>query len=128
MRTVETVKALRAAVARARASGARIGFVPTMGFLHDGHLSLVDEAKRRTQFVVMSIFVNPLQFGPTEDLANYPRDAAGDGAKAAAHLVDVLFVPTVRRCIHARLASRSPRGSCTHDGRVRCAPGISPAS
>jgi pantoate--beta-alanine ligase len=96
MRTVETVKALRVAVARARNSGSRIGFVPTMGFLHDGHLALMDEAKRRAQFVVMSIFVNPLQFGPTEDLTRYPRDPAGDGAKAAAHAVDVLFVPSVQ--------------------------------
>jgi len=96
MRTVETVKALRAAVARARSSGARIGFVPTMGFLHDGHLALIDEAKRRAQFVVLSIFVNPLQFAPTEDLARYPRDPAGDGAKAAAHGVDVLFTPSVQ--------------------------------
>lgn len=96
MRTVETVKALRAAVARARSSGARIGFVPTMGFLHDGHLALIDEAKRRAQFVVLSIFVNPLQFAPSEDLARYPRDPAGDGAKAAAHGVDVLFMPSVQ--------------------------------
>ena len=96
MRTVETVKALRAAVARARSSGARIGFVPTMGFLHDGHLALIDEAKRRAEFVVLSIFVNPLQFAPTEDLARYPRDPAGDGAKAAAHGVDVLFMPSVQ--------------------------------
>jgi pantoate--beta-alanine ligase len=96
MRTVETVKALRAAVARARSSGSRIGFVPTMGFLHDGHLALLDEAKRRAQFVVLSIFVNPLQFGPSEDLARYPRDPAGDGAKAAAHGVDVLFMPSVQ--------------------------------
>jgi pantoate--beta-alanine ligase len=95
MRTVEAVKALRAAVARARSSGARIGFVPTMGFLHDGHLALIDEAKRRAEFVVLSIFVNPLQFAPTEDLARYPRDPAGDGAKAAAHGVDVLFMPSV---------------------------------
>ena len=96
MRTVETIKALRAAVARARSSGARIGFVPTMGFLHDGHLALIDEAKRRAQFVVLSIFVNPLQFGPSEDLARYPRDPAGDGAKAAAHGVDLLFTPSVQ--------------------------------
>jgi pantoate--beta-alanine ligase len=96
MRTVETVKALRAAVARARSSGSRIGFVPTMGFLHNGHLALIDEAKRRAQFVVLSIFVNPLQFAPSEDLARYPRDPAGDGAKAAAHGVDVLFMPSVQ--------------------------------
>ena len=95
MQTVERIAEVRAAVARARASGARIGFVPTMGFLHEGHLALVDEAKRRAQFVVLSIFVNPLQFAPTEDLARYPRDAAGDAAKSATRGVDLLFTPGV---------------------------------
>ena len=95
MQTVERVAELRAAVARARAAGARIGFVPTMGFLHEGHLALVDEAKRRARFVVMSIFVNPLQFAPTEDLSRYPRDAAGDAAKSKARGVDLLFTPGV---------------------------------
>ena len=95
MRTVERIAELRAEIARARATGKRIGFVPTMGFLHDGHLSLVDEAKRRAQLVVMSIFVNPLQFAPTEDLSRYPRDAAGDAAKSSARGVDILFTPGV---------------------------------
>jgi len=95
MQTAERIAEVRAAVARARASGARIGFVPTMGFLHEGHLALVDEAKRRAQFVVLSIFVNPLQFAPTEDLARYPRDAAGDAAKSATRGVDLLFTPGV---------------------------------
>jgi len=95
MQTVERIADLRAAVARARSSGQRIGFVPTMGFLHEGHLTLVDEAKRRAQFVVMSIFVNPLQFAPTEDLSRYPRDAAGDAGKSAARGVDLLFTPGV---------------------------------
>lgn len=95
MQTVERIADLRAAVARARSSGQRIGFVPTMGFLHEGHLTLVDEAKRRAQFVVMSIFVNPLQFAPSEDLSRYPRDAAGDAAKSAARGVDLLFTPGV---------------------------------
>ena len=95
MQTVEGIADLRAAVARARSSGQRIGFVPTMGFLHEGHLTLVDEAKRRAEFVVMSIFVNPLQFAPTEDLSRYPRDAAGDAAKSAARGVDLLFTPGV---------------------------------
>jgi len=64
-----------------------------MGFLHTGHLSLVDEARRRADFVVMSIFVNPLQFGPNEDLARYPRDPEGDASKADARGVDLLFTP-----------------------------------
>ena len=95
MQTVDGIAELRAAVARARSKGARVGFVPTMGFLHDGHLSLVDEAKRRAEFVVMSIFVNPLQFAPTEDLSRYPRDAGGDAAKSSARGVDLLFTPAV---------------------------------
>jgi pantoate--beta-alanine ligase len=94
MRTVTRIAELRAAVAAARAGGRRIGFVPTMGFLHEGHLALVDEARQRDGFVVMSIFVNPLQFGPSEDFTRYPRDAAGDAAKAENRSVDLLFVPT----------------------------------
>lgn len=92
---VERVAELRDIVTTARTAGQRIGFVPTMGFLHEGHLRLVDEARRRADVVVMSIFVNPLQFGPTEDLARYPRDLEGDAMKAASRGVDVLFVPSV---------------------------------
>ena len=76
-----------------RARGRRIGLVPTMGFLHEGHLQLVDRAKDRADRAVLSIFVNPLQFGPTEDLARYPRDLARDRRLAAERGVDCLFVP-----------------------------------
>jgi len=76
-----------------RARGRRIAFVPTMGFLHQGHLHLVDRAKQRADHVVLSIFVNPLQFGPTEDLALYPRDLERDRRLAAERGVDCLFVP-----------------------------------
>src|SRR2546428_134341 len=76
-----------------RARGRRIGFVPTMGFLHEGHLRLVDRAKQRADRVAMSICVNPLQFGPTEDLAQYPRDLARDRTLAAEREVDCLFIP-----------------------------------
>ena len=96
MRHIETIDGIRTAVAAARASGDRIGFVPTMGFLHEGHLRLVDEAKRRAGCVVMSVFVNPTQFGPTEDFSRYPRDLAGDSAKASSRGVDLLFVPDVK--------------------------------
>jgi pantoate--beta-alanine ligase len=78
-----------------RAVGRRLGLVPTMGYLHEGHLALVDEARRRSDAVIISIFVNPLQFGPTEDLARYPRDLARDRALAVSHGVDALFVPSV---------------------------------
>src|SRR5881392_4435309 len=70
-----------------------IGFVPTMGFLHEGHLRLVDRARELADRVVVSIFVNPLQFGPHEDLARYPRDLPRDRQFAAAREVDCLFVP-----------------------------------
>src|SRR6266436_2860893 len=76
-----------------RARGRRIGFVPTMGFLHQGHLQLVDRAKQRADRVVMSIFVNPLQFSPAEDLAQYPRDLERDRTLAAERGVGCLFVP-----------------------------------
>ncbi len=95
MRQIETIAEVRAAIARARAGGARIGFVPTMGFLHEGHLRLVDEAKRETGCVVMSLFVNPTQFGPNEDFLRYPRDLSGDAAKAEGRGVDLLFLPQV---------------------------------
>jgi len=84
---------MRDAVRRARRAGQRVGFVPTMGFLHEGHLRLVDEARRHGGCVVMSLFVNPTQFGPTEDFSRYPRDLAGDAAKAERRGVDLLFVP-----------------------------------
>jgi len=95
VRQIESIAGIRAAVAEARTRGARIGFVPTMGFLHEGHLRLIDEAKRRTGCVVMSVFVNPTQFGPNEDFTRYPRDLRGDAAKAELRGVDLLFVPDV---------------------------------
>ena len=89
------VAELRRWVAEHHARGRRIGFVPTMGFLHEGHLRLVDEATRRSDAVVLSIFVNPLQFAPSEDLSRYPQDLARDRALAAGRGVDFLFVPDV---------------------------------
>jgi len=93
MRRLTTVDEVRRATREARAAGARIGFVPTMGFLHDGHLSLVAAARAACDFVVVSIFVNPAQFGPGMDLERYPRDPDGDAAKLAEAGVDVLFLP-----------------------------------
>ena len=94
-REFTTVADLRAWGAAQRAAGKRIGFVPTMGYLHEGHLRLVDRARAESDAVVMSIFVNPLQFGPAEDLARYPRDLPRDRALAAARGVDALFLPDV---------------------------------
>jgi pantoate--beta-alanine ligase len=84
---------MRRVLADVRARGGRIGFVPTMGFLHEGHLSLCDVAHLHADYVVMSVFVNPLQFGPAEDLDRYPRDLARDARLAAARGVHLLFTP-----------------------------------
>jgi pantoate--beta-alanine ligase len=89
-----TVPDLKGWVRARRRENRRIGLVPTMGYLHEGHLKLVDEARKRADVVVMSIFVNPLQFGPTEDLARYPRDLARDRGLAEGRGVDALFVPS----------------------------------
>jgi pantoate--beta-alanine ligase len=91
---IETIPDLRRWVWGERSAGRRVALVPTMGYLHEGHLRLVDEARRRADAVVTSVFVNPLQFGPTEDLARYPRDLPRDRGLARARGVDALFVPT----------------------------------
>ena len=92
---VRTLPALRDAMSTLRAGGATIGFVPTMGALHDGHLALVRHAKSLCDKVVVSIFVNPLQFAPTEDLDHYPRDEAGDVARLQSVGCDLVYLPTV---------------------------------
>ncbi len=93
---VHTKAEVRDWVVQQRAAGRRIGLVPTMGFLHEGHLSLVDKARETAEVVAMSIFVNPLQFGPTEDLDRYPRDLERDLALAASRGVDLVFAPSAR--------------------------------
>lgn len=90
---VRTVSDLRIVLSGWRAAGARIGFVPTMGALHDGHVSLVDIARANADRVVASIFVNPAQFGPGEDFDAYPRGEAADAALLAARGCDLLFAP-----------------------------------
>lgn len=95
MDIVPTISAVRQRVAEARSAGRRIALVPTMGALHEGHLALVDAARRHAELVVMSIFVNPLQFLPGEDLARYPRPLKRDAALAASRGVDLLFTPDV---------------------------------
>lgn len=89
----ESVAALRKQVAAWRRKGERIALVPTMGALHEGHLSLVRMARKKADRTVVSIFVNPAQFAPTEDLASYPRDTEGDTAKLAGLGVDLIFMP-----------------------------------
>ena len=79
----------------AKRSGKTIALVPTMGFLHDGHMSLIDIARQKADIVIVSIFVNPKQFAPTEDFDRYPRDFDGDVAKCADHGADVIFAPEI---------------------------------
>jgi pantoate--beta-alanine ligase len=95
VRTVRTVRDLRDALAPERIAGRSIGLVPTMGSFHDGHLALVRRAREACDVVVVSLFVNPAQFGPSEDLAAYPRDESRDLALAEAEGVDLLFAPRV---------------------------------
>ncbi len=103
---VRTLPALRRALDGLRAKKAVIALVPTMGALHDGHVSLVRQAKRRATKVVVSIFVNPAQFAPTEDFSSYPRTWKADIAKLAAERVDLIWNPDVKTMYPAGFATR----------------------
>ncbi len=94
MKIITTISAMQSLAESLRRDGKTIGFVPTMGFLHEGHLSLMRRAREESDIVVVSIFVNPTQFGPNEDLDRYPRDAEGDRRKCETAGVDILFMPT----------------------------------
>lgn len=95
MQIVHTVAEVREEIKKQRSKDKTIGFVPTMGFLHEGHLSLMREARLQTDYVVVSIFVNPTQFGPNEDLASYPRDFERDALLCTSAEVDLIFAPSV---------------------------------
>jgi pantoate--beta-alanine ligase len=96
MYIVETIKEMQEIAMATRREGQRIAFVPTMGYLHDGHASLMREGRQRGDILVASIFVNPAQFGVGEDFESYPRDLENDSAIAAAAGVDIIFAPTAR--------------------------------
>lgn len=95
LETVESVDEVRSAVARARRQGLVVGLAPTMGALHEGHVRLVERCRAECGFVVVSIFINPLQFGPNEDLGRYPRTLTDDLAKCQAAGADLVFTPEV---------------------------------
>jgi pantoate--beta-alanine ligase len=118
VRTVRTVAELRAALADAPRP---VGLVPTMGWFHEGHLSLMRAARADCETVVVSLFVNPSQFGPNEDLDAYPRDEQRDSALAAAEGVDVLFAPAVEEVYPPGFATRVEVGGVTEplDGAAR---------
>jgi pantoate--beta-alanine ligase len=106
MRVVETKRELRETLAAPRREGRSIGLVPTMGFLHAGHVSLLEAARAECDVVVMSLFVNPAQFGPGEDLERYPRDRERDEAAAAAAGVDLIYAPAVAEVYPEGFATR----------------------
>ncbi len=93
MKTLTTISELRVGIAQHRLQGKSIGLVPTMGYLHAGHASLIERAAAECDLVITTVFVNPLQFAATEDLSSYPRDAPGDARTAAAAGADLLFLP-----------------------------------
>lgn len=95
MKVITTIKDMQAEIQAQKLLSKSIGFVPTMGYLHEGHLTLIKQAKQENDLVVLSIFVNPLQFGPNEDFATYPRDFDRDRALAEGEQVDYLFFPSV---------------------------------
>jgi pantoate--beta-alanine ligase len=94
MKTINSIVEMQRLADELRAGGKRIGLVPTMGYLHEGHMCLIDEAKKRSDVVVMSIYVNPTQFAQGEDLSTYPRDLARDERMAEARGVDAVFAPS----------------------------------
>jgi pantoate--beta-alanine ligase len=113
VRTVRTVAELREALVPERSAGRKIGLVPTMGALHAGHLALLRRAREQSDVVVMSLFVNPAQFAPTEDLQAYPRDEQRDSDLAAAEGVDLLFAPGVEEVYPPGFATTVSVGGLT---------------
>lgn len=106
MKVITTIKDMQAEILNQKSLGKTVGFVPTMGFLHEGHLTLIKQARKENEVVVVSIFVNPLQFGPKEDFSTYPRDFERDRALAEGELVDYIFYPSVEEMYPQSLSVR----------------------
>ena len=123
MITVRTVDSLRRAVGDARRAGRLVAFVPTMGALHEGHLSLVRLARKHAPFVVASVFVNPLQFGPNEDFARYPRRADADSDALEREGVDVFYAPDPAGFYPADFSTRVEVGGVSEGGEGARRPG-----
>ncbi|RFU65516.1 pantoate--beta-alanine ligase [Peribacillus glennii] len=104
MKIITTVGEMQEAITAEKKLGKTIGYVPTMGYLHDGHLSLLNHARKENDIVALSIFVNPIQFGPTEDFATYPRDMDRDEKVAREAGVDYIFFPTVQEMYHDEIS------------------------
>ncbi|CDN51536.1 pantoate--beta-alanine ligase [Neorhizobium galegae] len=121
MRVLSSIEALRAALAATKAKGGTVGLVPTMGYLHAGHMELVSRARAENETVVASIFVNPLQFGPAEDLSRYPRDLERDKAMLETAGVDILFAPGVEDMYPRPMKTvvDVPELGCELEGAVR---------
>jgi pantoate--beta-alanine ligase len=119
METVTTIAALRAQLRQWRNSGERIAFVPTMGNLHPGHISLIEAARRSAARFVASIFVNPMQFGPNEDFAHYPRTASKDAAMLSAAGCDLMFMPDAKE-IYPRGLQGATRVEVPQLSRILC--------
>ena len=105
MKVVSTIEDVRAQVKAWKKEGCTIGYVPTMGYLHEGHASLMERARKENDKVVVSIFVNPMQFGPTEDLASYPRDLEKDSILCEKTGVDLIFHPEPEEMYHEGFSS-----------------------
>jgi pantoate--beta-alanine ligase len=119
MDTVTTIAAVRAQLRQWRNSGERIAFVPTMGNLHPGHISLIEAARRSAARFVASIFVNPMQFGPNEDFAHYPRTATKDAAMLSAAGCDLMFMPDAKE-IYPRGLQGATRVEVPQLSRILC--------
>ena len=104
MEIITTIEDIRSIVKQWKNQGYSIGFVPTMGYLHDGHAALIDQARKNNDKVIVSIFVNPTQFGENEDLNSYPRDINRDKSLCEAHKADIIFAPAPDEMYHDRKA------------------------